>query len=246
MSKKTTEYESIPGMPKNLTPEQLQEMKRMGEAIKKQGKADQQKKIKCFAQLNRAAKDGGILFTGSSLMEQFPICELCMDAGITVPVYNRGVGGFTTEDFLENIHVQLLDLKPAKVFINIGTNDMNPQYGDAWMEHLLSNYRQILKQCQEQLPNTEVYLMAYYPVNDHMPERPFYMSFMFAVRSNSNIAKVNREMEKMASEFGYHFINVNEGLTDENGDLKEAYTMEGIHMYPDAYMQVFSNLKPYI
>lgn len=58
MSKKTTEYESIPGMPKNLTPEQLQEMKRMGEAIKKQGKADQQKKIKCFAQLNRAAKDG--------------------------------------------------------------------------------------------------------------------------------------------------------------------------------------------
>lgn len=246
MNQETTKQENISGIPKNITPEQMQEMKRMGDAMQKQGKIEQQKKVKCFAQLNRAAKAGGILFTGSSLMEQFPICELCMDAGITIPIYNRGIGGFTTEDFLENIRVQLLDLKPAKIFINIGTNDMNPQYGDAWMERLLTNYRKILTQCRKELPDTEVYLMAYYPVNDHMPDRPFYMSFMFAVRSNENIAKVNSEMEKMASEFGYHFINVNDGLTDENGDLKEDYTVEGIHMYPDAYMQIFSNLKPYI
>lgn len=238
--------ENIPGMPKDLSAEQLQEMKRMGDAMQKQVKMEQQKKVKCFDQLNRIAKKGGVLFTGSSLMEQFPICEMCLDTGIDLPVYNRGIGGFTTTDFLENIHVQLLDLEPSKIFINIGTNDMNPQYGSGWMERLLSNYRQILTQCKTQLPNAEVYLMAYYPVNDHMPDRPFYMSFMFAVRSNKNIAKVNREMERLAAEFGYHFINVNEGLTDQNGDLKEEYTIEGVHMYPDAYRQVFSNLRPYL
>ena len=53
-------------------------------------------------------------------------------------------------------------------------------------------------------------------------------------------------MEKLAAEFGYHFINVNDGLTDENGDLKEEYTIEGVHMYPDAYRHVFRNLKPYL
>lgn len=236
----------IPGISSDISPEQIQEMKRMGEAMQAQAKMEQQKKVKNFSQLNQVAKKGGILFTGSSLMEQFPVCELCMDAGITSPVYNRGIGGFTTADFLENIHEQLLDLEPSRVFINIGTNDLNPQFGDTWMEQLLSNYRQILTQCKQQLPDTEVYMMAYYPVNDHLPDRPFYMSFMFSVRTNENLAKVNSEVEKLATEFGYHFINVNDGLTDENGNLKAEYTIEGIHMYTDAYKQVFANLKPYI
>lgn len=245
MSNENTDQIKMPDM-SDMTPEQLQEMKRMGDAMQQQMKAEQMKKVKNFDQLNQIATPGGILFTGSSLMEQFPVCEMCMDAGITAPVYNRGVGGFTTTDFLENIGVQLLDLKPSKVFINIGTNDMNPQFGEDWMEKLLTNYRSILTQCKEQLPETEVYMMAYYPVNAHLPGQPFYMSFMFAVRSNENLALVNQEMEKMAAEFGYHFINVNDGLTDENGDLKEDYTIEGIHMYTDAYKQVFANLKPYI
>ena len=99
---------------------------------------------------------------------------------------------------------------------------------------------------KEKLPDAEVYMMAYYPVNDHMPDRPFYSTFMFQVRNKKNLALVNAEMEKLAAEFGYHFINVNDGLTDENGDLKEEYTIEGIHMYPDAYRHVFRNLKPYL
>ena len=114
------------------------------------------------------------------------------------------------------------------------------------MERRLNNYRAILTQCKEKLPDAEVYMMAYYPVNDHMPDRPYYSSFMFQVRNKKNLALVNAEMEKLAAEFGYYFINVNDGLTDENGDLKEEYTIEGVHMYPDAYRHVFRNLKPYL
>lgn len=228
------------------SPEELKEAKVIAGIMQEWSRAEQQKKVKNLDQLNQIARPGGILFTGSSLMEQFPVCEMCLDAGITAPVYNRGIGGFTTTDFLENIGVQLLDLKPAKVFINIGTNDMNPQFGDDWMEKLLTNYRRILSQCKKQLPDTEVYMMAYYPVNSHLQDEKPQMFSPFTVRTNENIALVNKEMEKLAGEFGYHFINVNGGLTDEHGDLKKDYTIEGIHMYTDAYKQVFANLKPYL
>ena len=54
---------------------------------------EQQRKVKNFQYLNQAARKGGVLFTGSSLMEGFPVCELCRSAGYELAVYNRGIGG---------------------------------------------------------------------------------------------------------------------------------------------------------
>lgn len=214
--------------------------------MQKRMREEQEKKAKNFHQLNQIAKKGGILFTGSSLMEQFPICEMCVSAGIDKVVYNRGIGGFTTDDFLAFIHEQLLDLEPSVVFINIGTNDMNPQYGEHWQEHLLTNYRKILTIAKEKLPDTKFYLMAYYPVNDQLPDQEFYVKAMFMVRTNANVRDTNERVKNMAAELGCTYIDVNDGLTDENGRLRAAWTIEGIHMYADAYKRIFENLKPYL
>ena len=64
-------------------------------------------------------------------MEQFPICEIARSKGFDEVIYNRGVGGLNTDEFLENINTLLLDLEPSKIFINIGTNDITEsRYGD--------------------------------------------------------------------------------------------------------------------
>lgn len=48
-----------------------------------------------------------------------------------------------------------LNLEPAKVFINIGTNDINERSdGEYWRDHLLRNYEKILKQIKEK--NTDI------------------------------------------------------------------------------------------
>ena len=44
----------------------------------------------------------------------------------------------------------------------------------------------------------------------------------------------------------YIYIDVNNGLTDVNGNLKEEYTIEGVHMYANAYRCVLENLKQYL
>lgn len=56
----------------------------------------QQDLLKNYQYLNKIATKGQVLFTGSSLMEQFPIVELAMIYGLNIKVHNRGVGGFTT------------------------------------------------------------------------------------------------------------------------------------------------------
>ena len=131
-------------------------------------KREQREKIDKYRVLNEAAVKGKILFTGSSLMEQFPIQELMMNEGMGQTIYNRGVGGFTTSDMLENMEEQIFGTEPSKIFINIGTNDISDASRpfEAVLGSMLANYERILTQIKERLPETVVYMMAYYPVNE--------------------------------------------------------------------------------
>ncbi|WP_455616956.1 GDSL-type esterase/lipase family protein [Eisenbergiella sp.] len=212
-------------------------------------KKEQQEKIDKYRILNKIARKGKILFTGSSLMEHFPINELLMDEGMDQIIYNRGVGGFTTADMLENIEEQVFGTEPSKIFINIGTNDI----GDASrsfedvLSDMLVNYEKILTQIKERLPETQVYMMAYYPVNesDKKPDTAW-AAQMFVNRNNENLPVANAAVEKLADKMGCHFINVNDGLCDESGKLKKEFTVEGVHMYANGYRVVLENLKPYL
>ena len=69
---------------------------------------------------------------------------------------------------------------------------------------------------------------------------------MLKVRTLENLALVNRQIEELAGRMGCRFINVNDGLTDTEGKLKQEYTVEGVHMYAEGYLQVFENLKKYL
>ena len=212
-------------------------------------KREQQEKIEKYRVLNETVKKGKILFTGSSLMEQFPIHELMMNEGLGLTIYNRGVGGFTTSDMLENMEEQIFGTEPSKIFINIGTNDISDasRSFEAVLESMLENYERILTQIKERLPETEVYMMAYYPVNetDKVSDEEWGKT-AFATRTNKNIAVANEAVERLAAKTGCHFINVNQGLTDEAGKLKKEFTVEGIHMFANGYEVVLENMRPFL
>ena len=225
-----------------LTPEQLQEI---GNEYQKM---EQQQKIKRYRILNEHVIKGQILFTGSSLMEQFPINELLMTEHIDRIIYNRGIGGFTTADMLQNMDVQVFDTEPSKIFINIGTNDIS--YTSAPFEdvlnYMLKNYSMILEQIKTRLPDTQVYVMAYYPVNETDKASGEWGGGMFVNRNNCNLPVANAAVKKLAEQSGFQYIDVNAGLTDSRGMLKKEYTIEGIHMYANGYRVVLENMKPYL
>ena len=205
---------------------------------------ERERKLNNYRQQNEYIKKGKTLFTGSSLMEQFPITEYCLNEGLPI-AYNRGIGGYTTDEFLAAIDVVLLDLQPRKLFLNIGTNDINfRQDGEDWFDHLSGNERKICGIITEKLPGTEVYLMAYYPVNWNAPAAK--LGGGLGARTNENVKKANCMVEALAKEFGFHYIDVNGGLKDENGNLKVEYTQDGIHFDSAAYRTVFERLRPYL
>ena len=143
--------------------------------------------------------------------------------------------------FLAAIGPMLLDLRPDKLFINIGTNDIRDMpNGEDWFVHLSANYRKICGIIRDSLPDTVVYMMAYYPVN---PDRD---NPGLRVRTNGNIAKANAMVQALAEEFGFHYIDVNDGLKDERGNLQSEHTQDGIHFDAAAYRTVFERLKQYL
>lgn len=206
---------------------------------------EQQDKLERYRILNQNVKKGEILFTGSSLMEQFPVNELLMTNGMDQVVYNRGIGGFTTTDMLQHMEEMVFGTEPSRIFINIGTNDIgSPEYQ---LEALLERYEEIIVRIQERLPEAEINMMAYYPVNetDKIPEGEWGKT-AFVTRTNENLNIANAAIENLAAKKGCRFINVNEGLADERGKLKREYTIEGIHMYANGYQVVLQNLKKYL
>lgn len=219
-----------------------------GEIIRGMVKNEQDTKVARYRVLNRYTKKGEILFTGSSLMEQFPVQELMMDLGMDKVIYNRGIGGFTSDDMLLHMDEQVFGTEPSVIFINIGTNDLADASDsfEAQLGKLLVNYEKILCQIKERLPQAKVYLMAYYPVNEKAKEDAGWAASLFVNRNNQNLPIANREVQKLAEKMGYAFIDVNEGLTDEQGMLKADYTVEGIHMFANGYRIVLENLKNYL
>jgi len=206
--------------------------------------AEQDKTVEKYRQLNKIAKKGGIVMTGSSLMEFFPICEMLQSIGSTCQVYNRGISGYVSSQMLEHLDVQILDLTPSKLFINIGTNDI----GRGIANELWENYEKILTKIQQTCPDCKIYVMAYYPCNDtaDFGATEEEHRVRFTTRTPASLIDANQKLREMAGRLNCRYIDVNEGLYDETGRLRAEYSIDGVHLNPNGYIPVLQNLLPYL
>ncbi len=107
-----------------------------------------------------------------------------------------------TDEFLQHIHPLILDLQPAKVFINIGINDMTEEtYGDHWFHHMTANIRQILEQILAILPNTKIYLIAFYPANLHLSWQTKASIQWMKLRTPENLDCSNKTLEEISKTY---------------------------------------------
>lgn len=206
-----------------------------------QAKLDRIRKAERFRLLNRDVIPGGIVCAGSSLMEMFPVERFVEEYGWKLRIYNRGIGGYLTTDLLDDLDVCILDLKPSRLFLNIGTNDLS--WSSITIEQIMDNYERILKRIKAALPECEIYLMAYFPINYEAASEA--MKPCLKIRSNERLALANKEVEKLAARCGAMYIDINDALKDEQGRLKAEYTYEGMHIKEDGYRAIFQDFMKY-
>lgn len=219
----------------------MDEQKIIGQFFAQRMQQEKAEKVERFRHLNPFAKKGQIVFAGSSLMEQFPIYEFLQDFDLPYTIYNRGVGGFTTAEMMEVLHETVIDLAPKYLFLNIGTNDLNG--AEFVLEELLERYDAILTRIRQALPQVQIFLLAYYPVNPEAANNPWVQN-VFRFRTNQRIAEASRGVERLAAKHGAAFLDLNAGITDAKGNLKAEYTIEGMHMYADGYKPVLDAMLP--
>ena len=203
---------------------------------------DKEMKIARYREANKSAVKGQVVFAGSSLMEMFPIRKLQQEKGDDRMIYNRGVGGFLSGELLAVIDVCVTQLLPAKVFINIGTNDLS--WSSIPICKLMDRYDQILTAIEDAVPGVRIYLMAYYPVNEAAasPE----MRDCLKIRTNEKISAANEEVKKLAAKHGQRYIDVNDKLRDEQGRLRAEYTIEGMHINEAGYRAIYDDIMAYV
>ncbi len=204
---------------------------------------EKEQMVRDFHVWNESAVKGQIVFTGSSLMEMFPIHEWVKELGPDAPIiYNRGVGGYKTSDLLPILDACVFELAPRKVFINIGTNDLSD--ASLSLDEVMANYDAIITQIEETLPGVVIYMMAYYPINYEAATEEMKPGLL--IRTNEKINAANELVKELAAKHGQHFINVNAPLTDEQGRLKAEYTIEGMHIKPEGYRAIFDDVMKYV
>lgn len=208
----------------------------------KMAQRQDREKLESYRQLNRLAKKGQAVFTGSSLMEQFPLNEMLQGEVLPYRVYNRGMSGFVAPQLLQVLDVCVVELAPAHVFLNIGTNDMSrPDYSQ---EALLACYRRILEEILSHVPGVKLHLLAYYPVNPDLEGQEGWAAEALRHRTNQVLREANRGVEALAREMGAEYLDLNAPLLDSQGRLRAQYTKEGIHLYPAGYQAVLGELLP--
>lgn len=203
---------------------------------------DKEMKIMRYRGENKTVKFGQTVFTGSSLMEMFPINKLLAEHNDGTIIYNRGIGGFISRELLEVIDVCAIDLKPSKIFINIGTNDLSDSRIP--ISELMGNYDKIISEIEKELPDTVIYFMAYYPVNFEAAAEN--MKECLKIRNNEKIRTANAEVKKLAEKHGQRYIDINKNLMDEQGRLKAEYTIEGLHINEDGYRAIYDDIMAYV
>ncbi|MBQ7155430.1 MAG: hypothetical protein IJR85_07760 [Synergistaceae bacterium] len=160
---------------------------------------------------NMPRDEGSIVFLGDSLTDYIRFEEILPDMRIK----NRGIAGDSTVTVLYRLD-EVLSLKPSKLFLMIGTNDI--VYGMT-SEETLQNIRKIIERFREVSPDTRIYVETIFPVNHKFTSS----------RPSEAIRAINAGLADLAPEMNCELIDTYSYFA-EDGELPERYTVDGIHM----------------
>lgn len=169
-----------------------------------------------------------VVFLGNSITEGF-------DIEAYFPGYklaNRGIIADHLDGILERLDNSAIQLKPQKIFLMIGINDIGDRRGD---EYLKSMFVTLVDTLTTSLPNTELYLLSI------LPTTPRWKNC-----TPAQIKRINGFLARMALEKNLTYINLYPYFLDDMQYLDPELTRDGLHPNQIGYDLMAKIIRPYL
>jgi len=187
-----------------------------------------QKRYRLFeAEKDSISKDGYV-FLGNSLTEGFNLKKYFPDW----PAVNRGIVSEHLDGLFDRLGNSAVDLKPKKLFLMIGINDIGDKRSDDYIKKMYTSFLDTLTQ---QLPQTEIYIQSILPVSPRWANCP-----------PDQIIRINNFLEQLASQRNAAFVNLYPFFVKENKHIKDHLSRDGAHLNAKGYQIWADHLKKYL
>lgn len=165
--------------------------------------------------------DDNYLFVGDSITARYDLDEYFKG----MPVINSGISGNKTTDILNDMNDRIYRYNPSKVILLIGTND----YSRLSNSDTVKNIGKIIDGIKDNREYADIYVQSIYPVNKEISKSTV------GDRNNEDISEMNSDIKKLCKEKSVSYINMYDLLVDDDGNLDDDYTKDGLHLDSDGY-----------
>lgn len=177
--------------------------------------------------LSLSGSDLWRLFDGAALTGDSRVVGFSLYTGIADS--NVWAQNGATIDALGGFIPQIAAMKPDRVYIAYGINDIKSSVGGGSGEEYASYAEKKIENLEEELGETEIYVNSILPVSPSLQQSdPVYQK----------VSDYNRELEKMCRRRGWHFID-NSTVAFQYADL---YVGDGVHLQAGFYEHWAKNM----
>lgn len=177
--------------------------------------------VKTYKKLNYPPLTAKV-FIGDSMTEGFDLKRHLQSENLV----NMGIGGDFTSGVINRLKYAI-KLQPKSIFIMIGINDILKEND---MARIKSQYARILEILQAECPETFICVQSNLPTS------------MMGGSEASNqlilqkVSELNQYLKTLCEERKLEFVDMYDSFTDENGNLKNELTYDGLHLSDAGYV----------
>jgi hypothetical protein len=162
-----------------------------------------------------ATHPNSIVFLGDSITAEGEWGELFG------PFVNRGMPGDTTTNVIARLN-EVTERRPACLSLMIGVNDLLQGRSP---DELVASYTELTAKLRQATPHTLVSIVSILPVRDAFSR----------VAPNEVIREVNARLRRVASKYDVRFVDAFPKFLDQEGQLRQELTYDGIHLRAAGY-----------
>ncbi len=164
-----------------------------------------------------AAGEKRVVFMGNSITEYWAIRDSSFFKNNGY--IDRGTSGQTSSQMLLRFRQDVIDLKPAVVVINAGTNDIAENAGPISLKNIFANIVSMVQLAQAN--NIKVILSSVLPAYDFFWHRGLHPA--------EKIIKLNSMIKSYSDENNIPYVDYYSKLVNEKKGFEKKYTLDGVH-----------------